>query len=322
MLFTPDELIKSHGLPITVLQLAYLVKANVIKGPVSLPTEPPRYFFDSELEREIRELIGCECPQPAQRNSSESPTEDTAHEEFYSEDARRLLKERPNIALLEALRKDNHKIDVDDFLADFFKKRPKEWYRRLWRYLTKSRPVRIKVTDDEQGEFGATFAVQMVNLNSRVVFSVAPRLRHFDLSKPFDRCFQKYIQMNEIIGWGRFDNELAVIEALLREDPELKRLPIKEGLQHIRDLEGSYKELQDQTMDYLEKVDPENLIFRRLFHDLMSPTIIKITLKKDIEELKNILKDPEKGNENVRPLSSGIRITENIISESIKKFLS
>jgi len=268
MLITTADLLESIT-EISALQLAYLVKVEAIDGPITLPSEPMEFLFDSEHVQQVRKLL-CHSSNKRHHESRESIDNNARSTAAYSDAARNILKKQPVIPAADLPDKD---------IELFFSEAMVPWYKRAWRYLISFRPFKVKLTAEEQLDIVTHQAIAMAKLRSRVVFTVSPRLRRFDFENYFDRCLHAYSKNYEHIGWGRFVDELDLVGILLKEDPDLQKLPTGQGLQRICEIEKGYNKLESQVTEYMNRVDPEGLIAKRLFRDSVAKNMLEITKK-------------------------------------------
>lgn len=96
---------------------------------------------------------------------------------------------------------------------------------------------------------------------SSLLAILVPRLARFDSSVQ-DRCLSVYVEHSESIGWGIFDNELVLADALITIDPELRDLNPHEAMNRIAGVEARYATLLQALRVYLREHDPEGLLIK------------------------------------------------------------
>ena len=262
MLLSPADLLKDIDGQLSLLQVGYLVKIQAISYPLIIQNGRKEYLFDTDHKIEINSLLSTDAPVP---ESCYEKSQNTNPE--YTADVLRVLKKEITNKSVQL-----STIEIDDYLN---KKRSSK-IKRFINYLFKFRLYRRSLTSDEQLELHAIQAIATTNLIAHLVQAVAPRLVKFDSSSSLDMSLKVFISVAPKLEWGLFANELEAIEKILLVNPSIKSLPILDGLNIISELENKYDSLAKECLEYIKRVDPDRLIFKRLYHIHYSSEIIKI----------------------------------------------
>lgn len=293
---------------VSALHLAYLVKVGVVAAPLAYTDDRgivTHIFDDGHLEdcRRAKTVWNQLCPSEIKSERVACELDVKQLGTGYNDSVRAKL-EISKAYQQNVLRK--KKYDLQDFFSP-----QKPWY---WRLLRKVKPFRLKISPEEGLNLATTVAVAQSMLFAKFVTFVSDRLRVFEPNSEHDRCLHLLIKKGYLLGWDMFDHELDIVQDFIREHPDLLQCTICEGLNFISDLEKDYIGVKRVAYEYVDQVDPERLIWKRLLYDQIIPEfnqVISAALNRSDERFQDSL----------RKLAPPVEEMKEIIEEGFKQFL-
>lgn len=257
MLRTPSELAALPAEKLTELQLAVLVRLGAVDPPICLGRldAADTFLFDAGHERQVLAVLGV-AATPA--NNGDADT-------YYSAGARRILKWRPGEV------NDVGRSIADQDLEDFVDTRLGR-LRRWWRWATSFRLFRVRLSGADQAGLHAVTAIGSIQAIASLLVILIPRISQLDGSDQ-DRCLSAYVDHSESIGWGIFASELALADAIIETDSELKDLDARAAIDRIASVEARYTELVQGVQAYLRDHDPEELLIKSVAGRLVAGSV-------------------------------------------------
>ncbi len=168
---------------------------------------------------------------------------------------------------------------------------PQPWHLRAWRYLTTFQLSRVRLNMGQVLDIVVAKTVASAILSARMVAFVTPRLRPFCRDEPFDQCLRYYVDNYHWIGCRSFSSLQKATSVFLGEAPGLLDFSLEEVFSFIRRIESEYRILEERAVIYLERVDPDNKILKRLLSEDLAPRMMDIirpsidAATKDLEQL-------------------------------------
>lgn len=293
---------------VSALHLAYLVKVGVVAAPLAYTDDRgivTHIFDDGHLEDCKRAKTVWNQLRPSEIKSEQAACELDVKQlgTGYSDSVRAKLEISKGYQQ-NLLRK--KKYDLQDFFSP-----QKPWYLRL---LRKVKPFRLRISLKEGLNLATTVTVAQSMLFAKFVAFVSDRLRVFEPHSEHDRCLRLLIEKGYLLGWDMFYHELDVVQDFIREHPDLLQCTICEGLNFISDLEKDYIGVKRVAYEYVDQVDPERLIWKRLLYDQILPKfnqVISAALSRSDERFQDSL----------RKLAPQLEEMKDIIEERFKQFL-